>query len=356
MFFYRLIPFLVWICYVFTQEDDNSDCICVPFYLCDNGTINTNGLGIIDIRIKDKDCADYLETCCEKKDVIPAPVTRAPTLAKKVECGYRNPDGVGFRISGDNDNEAQFGEFPWMIAVFRKGRNDPKHLYKCGGSLIHPRVVLTAAHCISGRDNKFKIRAGEWDSKTQKEMFKHEDREVSSIALHPQYDQRNLHNDVGLLFLNEPVTVGNHINVACLPPQDTIASGTGCFVTGWGKDHFEKDGKYQVILKKIELPVMNRGLCQNAFRGTRLGKFFILHRSFMCAGGEAGKDACTGDGGGPLVCPIDGEEDRFQQVGIVAWGIGCGKEGVPGAYVDVAHFRNWIDKELKKKNLINDTP
>lgn len=53
-----------------------------------------------------------------------------------------------------------------------------------------------------------------------------------------------------------------------------------------------KEGKYQVILKKVELPVVPRGPCINALRTTRLGQFFKLHESFICAGGQLGKDTC----------------------------------------------------------------
>lgn len=57
-------------------------------------------------------------------------------------------------------------------------------------------------------------------------------------------------------------------------------------------------------------------------------------------------DMCTGDGGGPLVCPILGSSDRFYQAGIVSWGVGCGTGGIPGVYVNVAGFRDWIEAQL----------
>ena len=92
------------------------------------------------------------------------------------------------------------------------------------------------------------------------------------------------------------------------------------FYLGWGKDLFGKEGKYQTILKKIELPTVPFAKCQDSLRKTRLGRRFILHESFMCAGGEIGKDACKGDGGSPLVCPVDGKPGHYYQAGIVAWG------------------------------------
>jgi len=64
-------------------------------------------------------------------------------------------------------------------------------------------------------------------------------------------------------------------------------------VTGWGKDAFGSNGMYQSILKEVDVPVVSSANCQTALRGTRLGSAFVLDNSFMCAGGEAGKDACT---------------------------------------------------------------
>jgi len=82
-----------------------------------------------------------------------------------------------------------------------------------------------------------------------------------------------------------------------------------------------------------------------------LENIFKLHESFICAGGEAGKDTCKGDGGSPLVCPIPGHPGRYFQAGIVAWGIGCGENQIPGVYANIAQFANWIAEQLAAHNL-----
>ncbi|KAJ3667049.1 hypothetical protein Zmor_002458 [Zophobas morio] len=322
-----------------------TDCECVPYHLCDTGTINMDGVDLIDIRIRQNDCPSYLQICCQTENVLEESSIRVP---KKNGCGYRNPDGVGYHLIDNVDNEAQFGEFPWVTAILHKDPDYFRYVYKCGGTLIHPQVVLTVAHCVAN-GNSFVVRVGEWDTQTIQELLKHQERDVVSVVLHRDYNSRFLHNDIALLFLEYPVKLTAHINVACLPPKNSVVLSDKCLVSGWGKDKFECDGVYSNILRKVELLVVERRKCQRDFRRTWLGWDFELHRSFMCAGGQAGKDACTGDGGVPLVCPIPNQKNRYQVVGLVSWGIGCGIEGVPGAYADVAYLRNWVDEQMKKR-------
>ncbi|CAO1424766.1 unnamed protein product [Diamesa serratosioi] len=145
-----------------------------------------------------------------------------------------------------------------------------------------------------------------------------------------------------------------HINTICLPPPHMNFDGQRCFVSGWGKNNLIKETSYQHILKKIELSVIDHENCTEKFRKTRLGNNFILNESFICAGSvfKEGKTACKGDEGSPLVCPIPGNEGHFYQAGIVAGGIECGENDIPGAFTNVPFFADWIEEELTNSGYI----
>lgn len=262
-------------------------------------------------------------------------------------CGYSTLTNIKSRITA-NFEASKFGELPWSIIVLLQ-KND-ELFYVCGGSLIHRQVVLTAAHCVfASAAGKWFIRAGEWNVKNNEEPLLHQDRAVKEVVIHPRYKSGSQRNDIALLFLAKPLKRAENVRIICLPSTKIQLNETACIASGWGRDKFKK-GRHPAVLKKVEVSIVSRKLCLKLLRNTRLGQFFHLHRSFICAGGERNKDTCTGDGGGPLICPVSGSEGRFQQVGIVSWGIGCGEENVPGVYVNLMLYINWIDKEMYLRN------
>ncbi|XP_052851083.1 phenoloxidase-activating factor 1-like [Drosophila gunungcola] len=324
-----------------------NECVLRPN--CKIGT--ENGKPIIDfqeLQGGNRGCATT-ETCCPKSEVrkISSMNNWYPFQRN---CGNVNSMGLTFTIRGFDDL-AQEAELPWMVALLDATRLQ----YKAAGSLIAPDVVLTATHVTQKvNEGQLIVRAGEWDFNTKTEQQKHVDVAIRKIVRHPDFSISTGANNVALLFLEGPLELSRHINIICLPPPNRNFIRDRCFVSGWGKKHIE-DNNYMNILKKIEVPIVDRYTCERQLHELlRYSSDFRLDDTLMCAGGEIGKDSCDGDGGAPLFCPIRGDPQRFEQAGIVAFGIGCG-EAIPAVYTDVSKMSGWITQQIEA-NLIGKQP
>jgi hypothetical protein len=163
-------------------------------------------------------------------------------------------------------------------------------------------------------------------------------RTVARVVVHTSFKQASLQNDVALLVLDKPFKM-DKAGIVCVPPPGSLFDGNNCTATTRTS---EEDGS----LRMIRLPMVSRDECVDLLRKTRLGGYFQLHQSFICAGSGADQDTCGGD----EICAVPGVPGRFQQVGIVSWGIGCGGN-LPGVYVNLAHFREWIDEVMTENGL-----
>ena len=191
------------------------------------------------------------------------------------------------------------------------------------------------------------LRCGEWDTQSEEESSPFQEHQVQEIKTHGDFDNANHHNNFAVLFAEQAFKLQDHIQPVCLPQPCAAYDHNNCVANGWGKDKFGSDGRYSTILKEVTYPIVDSATCQDQLRRTRLGPFFELDDSFICAGGIRGVDTCKGDGGSPLTCRMRGS-NKWVQAGIVSWGIGCGEEGVPAVYANVAHAVCWIDDEVKK--------
>jgi len=252
------------------------------------------------------------------------------------------------------------GEFPWTCLLLNQN-ND--FIGSCAlipdsfsnNNAIGTRKVITAAHKLKkiGKTDELKVRVGEYDASgfNPPETYQHREYTVSRILVHPKFNSKRLDHNLAILTVDRNIDLGNpNVNTACLPSCEDqfdfrFNNGTGsrCWVAGWGKN---ENGEFQFIQKKVDLPLFERNQCNRVLkaklnerrRGT--GDRFSLSSSELCAGGEPGKDACTGDGGSPLVCQA--QSGRWTVVGLVAWGIGCASD-IPGVYTRVSYFKDWIN-------------
>jgi len=274
--------------------------------------------------------------CCRKPVYIP------PT--PKYTCGRSSSSGLLGRVKTPHylQGDAEFAEYPWQAAILRDAGHET--VYVCGAALIDEKHVLTAAHCVDGLNPyTLTVRLGEWDVTQSSEFFSHLEVQVASVIEHQEFYKGNLQNDISILRLASHVdfNANPHISPVCLPNQYSDFRGQQCQVTGWGKDNFGSNGKFQSVLKEVTVPIQDHYGCQNTLRQTRLGRSFNLDPGMLCAGGEEDKDACKGDGGGPLVCKS--RDGSYQLAGLVSWGIGCGQRGIPGVYVNVKNYLQWIE-------------
>jgi len=252
-----------------------------------------------------------------------------------------NPNGLdeNQQVYG---NQVRSGQFPWVMALFTKGQ------YFGGGSLIAPGLVLTAAHILVRKSSVYiKVRAGEWDLSSSGEVEPPEERQVIKIIIHEAFKYSSGANNLALLFLDSPFEIKPHIQTICLPIPGQTFEGRRCMVAGWGKRSFAGT-ELLSIQEKIELPIVDSLRCQHQLRQTRMGSNYQLSDSLICAGGEQGKDVCPRFGGSALFCALEGDPNRYEQAGIVNWGIECGQENVPGIYTSVSKFKEWIDPHLEQ--------
>ncbi|KAJ8982918.1 hypothetical protein NQ317_004574 [Molorchus minor] len=259
--------------------------------------------------------------------------------------------------------ETALGEFPWMALIEYERENGARGFY-CGGVLISKRYILTAAHCVKGKDlprswKLVSVRLGEHNTDTDTDCetlasttvcsSPPENILVEERIAHDQYvpDDANQYHDIAILRLARDVKFTEYVRPICLPRSRNERSqnltGKAVTVAGWGKTESRSESSVKL---KLQMKVKANDDCTKTYRRANVN----LNGGQLCAGGEKGKDSCRGDSGGPLMnYGVDETGDlSWYSVGVVSFGPSpCGMEGWPGVYTKVANYVPWIISKLR---------
>uniref|UniRef100_A0A8C4S735 Peptidase S1 domain-containing protein n=1 Tax=Erpetoichthys calabaricus TaxID=27687 RepID=A0A8C4S735_ERPCA len=239
---------------------------------------------------------------------------------------------------------ASEGQWPWQVLVeYITG----DVMYLCGGSLIADSWVLSAGHCFPSSHvaSGYTLYMGRFYL-YQSSKFQ-QTRSVSKFFVYPGYQSAEQGKDVTLVQLSSPVTFTDYILPICLPsPNVSFSEGLMCWVTGWGTT--TENGNVSQTLQEVEVPIVSRTTCSSMYVTGGVGG--NLPSDVFCAGYPAGKkDSCQGDSGGPLVCKMS--NNTWVQAGIVSFGPGCARPGLPGVYVQVTDYSRWIQSKVPQVQL-----
>jgi secreted trypsin-like serine protease len=259
--------------------------------------------------------------------------------------------------------ETPWSDWPWQTALYRvsNGRN----VFTCGGSLVAPGWVLSAAHCFGeGSSNN----PADWTVATHIAKATMvglppgaETRKVKRLVVHEGYDKNTQENDIALMELTQ--TLSEPLIALQLEPDPAEESNRSVTVTGWGMTRWvvsKKDQSGHVAffdgvtnkqvdltkfespdLRKADIPLVDVAQCAQAYgRGAQK-----IDGRNLCAGlSQGGVDACQGDSGGPMMAQSAAGE--WRQIGVVSWGYGCAVAHYPGVYTRVSAFNVWIKNTM----------
>jgi len=219
-----------------------------------------------------------------------------------------------------NGDDVESNRFPYFALTLGKKR--------CGGLLIAPNIVMTAAHCEDNFVENQGVTLGIYTFNNKKH---YETIKVKKKIPHPRYKGAPTHsNDFMIVVLQKS---SSRIPV-CMASADPNV-GDGMTVIGYGTT--EKG--YTTKLQRADVQYIDNVECKAAH------PTYAVTDSMMCAASSEGKDACGGDSGGPLLA-LGTDADTDVALGVVSWGDECGEK--PGVYGRISIVRDWIDRQVRE--------
>jgi len=237
-------------------------------------------------------------------------------------------------ISIVNGEPAEECEWKWQVGLASRRNGRPW----CGGMLISPEWVLTAAHCLEG-ESRISVIAGQHNVRTN--SGNEQRRWSSQIIMHPQYNSNTLQNDFGLVRLESAMNMNSCVGTVCLPAAGAdVPAGSECWITGWGT--LSSGGSSPDVLQEAKVTILSNNACKDTSYGRN-----EITPEMLCAQGRRNggiTDACQGDSGGPLVCQAS--DNTWAVYGATSWGYGCAAAEYPGVWARIHSVLDWVEKQM----------
>ncbi len=247
---------------------------------------------------------------------VPAQAAPAPAAAVDQQDG-----GVGTQIVGGT--RASIATYPYVVYLATSSG-----FQYCGGTLVRPNKVVTAAHCTEGDSpSAIRVVAGREDKNSTAGVVAR----VTRIWISPSWNPSRFTGDVSVLTLDRNLTYGTR-PIATSADSALYAAGTSSRILGWGTTCSGCSASRYLLTATV--PLTSNTYCSSAY-----GSEFIAS-AMVCAGyPQGGVDTCQGDSGGPLIA-------GGKLIGITSWGYGCADPGNPGVYTRVSTYASQITAQL----------
>ncbi|ETN61715.1 hypothetical protein AND_006634 [Anopheles darlingi] len=300
------------------------------------------------------------ERSVPEEEVIP-PIPGAALLRDNFTfkgCGYRTMDGVVEQLVRNQLDRAEYGEIPWMVAIFRSINGSSASTtfrHCCNGALISERAVLTTAQCVSrcggSHVDEMLVRLGEWDLNSSIEPLQPEDFRVLKVHKHKDFNVHSLINNIAVLELTADVHYGPTIQPVCLPEVHyTFSSSQETLLfTGWNATtgSVRQSSTGRNVLNLVFLHHHDRSVCEKEIRYVQKIPAFLLHKSFVCANVQHEGWPCGGEAGAPVVAEVPESDNRYYLHGLVSRAYNCQQNRYPITMLtSVSFFRSWIKRTL----------